>query len=81
MAYLTNLYCHKCKTSYRSIDNGTYPHKCNTCISEENMSAELEWKNDREQMPLIDRVRELEQFMYNQIQGTKLLRDINPFFK
>jgi len=82
MAYLQHLHCHSCNTNYQGLDNGTYPHKCGTCIiSEDNKKSEKEWKNKREQLPLIDRVRELEQFMYNSIESTKLLSSINPFFK
>jgi hypothetical protein len=76
MAYLQHFHCHTCHASYQGVDNGTYPHKCNLCISTEKKEADCKWKAAREEMSMIDRIRDIEQFMLNQMEGTKLLRGI-----
>ena len=64
MAFITTIYCHTCGQSKQEVASNEYPSTCGECISKANTKQHREWIAGREGLTIEERIREIEEWMY-----------------
>lgn len=63
MTTMTCLFCGETKQVLRSVSD--YSRECPDCKQKARDAAEKQWKSEREQLSIEQRIRDIEHFMYH----------------
>ena len=68
MPILRTFICQSCQKEVSEYKPASeFYTKCNTCIEHDAINEKILWKQNREKLPLNQRIAELEDFMYQQM--------------
>ena len=71
MAFITTIYCHTCGQSKQEVVNSSGPfYSCNQCLSDAKDKQHREWIAGREGLTIEERIREIEEWMYQHKHNT-----------